>query len=136
MPKLGLVKCKVSKQIEGRILNVTISQNPSGKYFVSVCCTEVNIPQYSPTGAVVGIDLGIKEFCITSDGVHIENNKFIKKSEKKLVKLQRELSRKQIGSNNRNKARIKVARCHEKIVNQRKDFTKRIHAYGEYIRLY
>ena len=121
-----MVKCKVSKQIEGRIINVTISQNPSGKYFVSVCCTDVNIPQYSPTGAVVGIDLGIKEFCITSDGIHIENPKFLKKSEKKLAKLQRELSRKTIGSNNRNKARIKVARCHEKIVNQRKDFTNKL----------
>ena len=126
LPKLGLVKCKVSKQIEGRIINATISQNPSGKYFVSVCCTDVNIPQYSPTGAAVGIDLGIKEFAITSDGIHIENNKFLKKSEKKLAKLQRELSRKQIGSNNRNKARIKVARCHEKIVNQRKDFTNKL----------
>lgn len=126
LPKLGLVKCKVSKQIKGRIVNATISQNPSGKYFVSVCCTDVNIPQYSPTGAVVGIDLGIKEFAITSDGVHIENNKFLKKSEKKLAKLQRELSRKTIGSNNRNKARIKVARCHEKIVNQRKDFTNKL----------
>src|SRR5574344_2596192 len=126
IPKLGLVKCKVSKQIEGRIINATISQNPSGKYFVSVCCTDVNIPQYSPTGAVVGIDLGIKEFAITSDGVHIENNKFLKKSEKKLAKLQRELSRKTIGSSNRNKARIKVARCHEKIANQRKDFLQKL----------
>ena len=126
LPKLGLVKCKVSKQIQGRILNATISQNPSGKYFVSVCCTEVNIPQYSPTGTVVGIDLGIKEFAVTSDGVHIENPKFLKKSEKKLAKSQRKLSRKTIGSSNRNKARIKVARCHEKIVNQRKDFLHKL----------
>ena len=126
LPKLGLVKCRVSKQIQGRIINATISQNPSGKYFVSVCCTDVNIPQYSPTGAFVGIDLGIKEFCITSDGIHIENPKFLKKSEKKLAKLQKELSRKQIGSNNRNKARIKVARYHEKIVNQRKDFLNKL----------
>ena len=125
LPKLGLVKCKVSKQIEGRILNATISQNPSGKYFVSVCCTEVNIPQYSPTGAVVGIDLGIKEFAITSDDIHIENPKFLRKSEKKLAKLQRQLSRKQIGSNNRNKTRIKVARQHEKVSNQRKDFLQK-----------
>ena len=126
LPKLGLVKCKVSKQIQGRIINATISQNPSGKYFVSVCCTDVEIPQYSPTGAVVGIDLGIKEFCITSDGAHIENPKFLKKSEKKLSKLQRKLSRKTIGSSNRNKARIKVARCHEKITNQRKDFLHKL----------
>ena len=126
LPKLGLVKCKISKQIEGRILNATISQNPSGKYFVSVCCTDVNIPQYSPTGSVVGIDLGIKEFAITSDGVHIQNPKFLRKSEKKLAKLQRELSRKTIGSSNRNKVRIKVARCHEKITNQRKDFLHKL----------
>ena len=126
LPKLGLVKCKVSKQIQGRILNATISQNPSGKYFVSVCCTEVNIPQYSPTGMVVGIDLGIKEFAVTSDGVHIENPKFLKKSEKKLAKSQRKLSRKTIDSSNRNKARIKVARCYEKITNQRKDFLHKL----------
>lgn len=126
LPKLGLIKCKVSKQIEGRILNATISQNPSGKYFVSVCCTDVDIPQYSSTSAVVGIDLGIKEFAITSDGQHIENPKYLSKSQKKLAKLQRQLSRKTIGSKNRNKARIKVARQHEKISNQRTDFLQKL----------
>lgn len=126
LPKLGLVKCKVSKQIEGRILNATISQNPSGKYFVSVCCTDVEIPQYSSTSAVVGIDLGIKEFAITSDGQHIKNPKYLSKSQKKLAKLQKQLSRKTIGSNNRNKARIKVARQHEKVSNQRNDFLQKL----------
>ena len=126
LPKLGLVKCKVSKQIQGRILNATISQSPSGKYFVSVCCTDVEIPQYSSTSAVVGIDLGIKEFAITSDGQHIENPKFLAKSQKKLAKLQKQLSRKTIGSNNRNKARIKVARQHEKVSNQRNDFLQKL----------
>ena len=126
LPKLGLVKCKVSKQVQGRILNATISQNPSGKYFVSVCCTDVEIPQYSSTSAVVGIDLGIKEFAITSDGRHIKNPKYLSKSEKKLTKLQRQLSRKTSGSENRNKARIKVARHHEKISNQRNDFLQKL----------
>lgn len=126
LPKLGLVKCKVSKQIEGRILSATVSQNPSGKYFVSVCCTDVDILQYSPTGAVIGIDLGIKDFAITSDEETISNPKFLRKSEKKLAKLQRKLSRKQIGSNNRNKARLKVARQHEKISNQRSDFLRKL----------
>lgn len=125
LPKLGLVKCKISKQVQGHILNATVSQNPSGKYFVSICCMDVDIPQYSSTGAVVGIDLGIKEFAITSDGQHIENHKYIAKSEKKLAKLQRRLSRKTIGSNNRNKARIKVARIQEKISNQRNDFLQK-----------
>ena len=126
LPKLGLVKCKVSKQIEGRILNATISQNPSGKYFVSICCTDVKIPQYLSTSAVVGIDLGIKEFAITSDGQHINNPKYLAKSEKKLNKLQKQLSRKTIGSSNRNKARIKVARQHEKIANQRNNFLQKL----------
>jgi putative transposase len=70
--------------------------------------------------------LGIKEFAITSDGQHIENPKYLKQSEKKLAKLQRQLSRKTIGSNNRDKARIKVARQHEKIQNQRKDFLNKL----------
>jgi len=122
LPKLGLVAAKVSRDLEGRIINATISQEPSGKYFVSLCCTEVPKPQTIPTGAVIGIDLGIKEFVITSDGQHIENPKYLRKSEKKLAQLQKELSRKTIGGSNRNKARIKVARQYEKISNQRKDF--------------
>lgn len=126
LPKLGLVKCRVSKQIQGRILNATISQNPSGKYFVSIYCTEVEIPQYLSTSSVIGIDLGIKEFCITSNGDMVANPKYLAKSEKKLAKLQKELSRKTKGSSNRNKARIKVARQHEKISNQRNDFLQKL----------
>lgn len=135
LPKLGLVKCKVSKQVEGRILSVTVSQNPSGKYFVSVCCTDVEMKPLEPTGAVVGIDLGIKDFAITSDGVIISNPKYLRKSEKKLAKLQRQLSRKTIDSNNRSKARVKVARRYERVANQRQDFlhqlsTKLIREYA------
>ena len=126
LPKLGLVKCKISRQIEGRILNATVSQNPRGKYYVSICCANVEIPKLEKTGAVVGIDLGIKEFGITSDGEHIENPKYLRKSEMKLAKLQRKLSRKSIGSNNSSKARIKVARQYEKITNQRKDFLHKL----------
>lgn len=121
LPKLGLVRCAVSNHVEGRILSATVSQNPSGKYFVSLCCTDVDIPQYESTGAVVGLDLGIKDFAITSDGVALENHKHLAASEKKLAKLQRQLSRKQKGSKNREKARIKVARQHEKIANRRND---------------
>lgn len=135
LPKLGLVKCKVSKQVEGRILSVTVSQNPSGKYFVSVCCTDVEMKPLEPTGTVVGIDLGIKDFAITSDGVIISNPKYLRKSEKKLAKLQRQLSRKTIDSNNRSKARVKVARRYERVANQRQNFlhqlsTKLIREYA------
>ena len=78
------------------------------------------------TNNSIGIDLGIKEFCITSDGKMIENPKYLKKSLDKLAKLQRELSRKTKGSSNYNKARIKVARLHEHIANQRKDFLQKL----------
>ena len=78
------------------------------------------------TNNSIGIDLGIKEFCITSDGKMIENPKYLKRSLDKLAKLQRELSRKTKGSSNYNKARIKVARLHEHIANQRKDFLQKL----------
>ena len=110
----------------GRILSATVSQEPSGKYYVSLCCTDVEIPQYEKTGSVVGLDLGIKEFCITSNGEMVENPKYLKKSLDKLAKLQRELSRKTKGSSNRDKARIKVARLQEHIANQRKDFLQKL----------
>jgi len=121
-PKLGLIDCRVSKQVEGRIISATLSQNPSGKYFVSVCCTDVEIEQFAKTGAVAGIDVGIKDFAITSDGDKFDNPKYLAKSEKKLVREQRRLSRKPKGSQNRNRSRVKVARIHEKITNQRNDF--------------
>ena len=121
LPKLGLVKCAVSKKVEGRILSATVSQNPSGKYFVSLCCTDVEIQPFESTGAVTGIDMGLKSFAITSDGSEYPNHKYLRQSEKKLAKLQRQLSRKTSGSNRRNKARIKVARLHEKVASQRAD---------------
>lgn len=126
LPKLGNVKCRVSKQIEGRILSATISQTPSGKYFASFICTNVDIIQIQQTWNMVGIDLGLKEFATTSDGEVFNNPKYLTKSQKKLAKLQRELSRKSIGSKNRNKARIKAARLYEHISNQRNDFLNKL----------
>ena len=108
LPKLGMVKTKNKLIPQGRILNATVSQEPSGKYFVSLCCTDVDIKPFEKTGNSVGIDLGIKEFCITSDGEIILNPKYLKKSLDKPAKLQRDLSRKSKGGSNRNKARIKV----------------------------
>ena len=126
LPKIGWIKYKDKQIPQGRILNATISQEPSGKYFVSLCCTDVNINQLPKTNNRIGIDLGIKEFCITSDGEMIPNPKYLKKSLDKLAKLQRELSRKSKGSSNRNKARIKVARLQEHIANQRKDYLQKL----------
>ena len=121
LPKLGLVKCRVSKEVRGRILSATVSQNPSGKYFVALCCTDVEIAPLPSTGAVVGLDMGLKSFAITSDGVEYPNHRYLRKSQKKLARLQRQLSRKSKGSNRREKARVKVASLHEKITNQRND---------------
>lgn len=126
LPKLGLVKTKNKLVPQGRIVNATVSQEPSGKYYVSLCCVDVEIQPFSTTNSTVGIDLGIKEFCITSDGEFVNNPKYLKNSLDKLAKLQKELSRKPKGSSNRNKARIKVARLHEKISNQRKDFLQKL----------
>lgn len=121
LPKLGSVRCAISKQVQGRILSATVLRAPSGKYFVALCCTEVDIPALPKTGAVVGMDLGIKDLAITSDGKKYPANQYIRNSEKKLRRLQRSLSRKTKGSKNREKARIKVALLQEKIANQRKD---------------
>lgn len=121
LPKLGLVKCRVSKEVRGRILSATVSQNPSGKYFVSLCCTDVKIEPLPSTGAVVGLDMGLKTFAITSDGVEYPNHKFLSNGQKKLARLQRQLSRKSKGSKRREKARVKVARLQEHISNQRQD---------------
>lgn len=126
LPKLGMVKTRNKLIPQGRIINATVSQESSGKYYVSLCCTDVDIKPLEKTRNSIGIDLGIKEFCITSDGEMIENPKYLKKSLDKLVKLQRELSRKSKGGSNRNKARIKVAKLQEHIVNQRKDFLQKL----------
>lgn len=126
LPKLGMVKTKNKLIPQGRILNATVSQEPSGKYYVSLCCTDVDIEPFKNTDNAVGIDLGIKEFCINSNGEMVENPKHLKKSLNKLAKLQKELSRKTKGSSNRNKARIKVAKLQEYIANQRKDFLQKL----------
>ena len=94
LPKLGMVKIRDNQTPQGRILNATISQEPSGKYYASICCTDIDIAAFESTNKSIGLDLGIKEFCISSNGGRIENPKYFKKSLDKLAKLQRELSRK------------------------------------------
>lgn len=127
LPKLGLIKTKDKQVPSGRILNATISQELNGHYYCSLCCTDVVITQYPPsTNKNVGIDLGIADFAIFSDGTKIKNPSFYEKSEKKLANLQRQLSRKQIGGSNWSKARIKVANIQKHISNQRNDFLQKL----------
>ncbi len=127
LPKLGKVKYKDKWDIpKGKILNATISQEPSGKYYVSICCSEEDYSPLPKTDRQIGIDLGIKDFAITSDGIKYQNPKYLKQSLDKLAKLQRELSRKPKGSKRHEKARIKIARCYEHITNQRKDYLHKV----------
>ncbi len=91
-----------------------------------MCCTDVEIDALPSTRAAVGLDMGIKSFAVTSDGVEYPNHKHLAKSEKKLVLLQRQLSRKTKGSNRREKARLQVARLHEHIANQRQDMLHKL----------
>lgn len=125
LPKLGLVKFANSREVDGQIISATIRRNPSGKYFVSVLA-DVEIQQLPHSNQSVGIDLGIKDFAILSTGEKIANPKYYRKMERKLTKLQRSLSRKTKGSNNRNKARIKLARHYENIANCRRDFLQKL----------
>ncbi len=126
LPRLGMVKCSVSKDVKGRILSATVSRSPSGKYFVSLCCTDVEIEPLPFTGAAVGLDMGLKSYAITSNGVEYPSHKYLAKSQKKLARLQRQLSRKTKGSKRREKARLQVARLHEHIANQRNDMLHKL----------
>ena len=128
LPKLKtLVRIKQHRHItkDGKIKSCTISQVPSGKYYVSILVEE-EMKQLPKNEFAVGIDLGITDFAITSDGVKYSNPRYLKKSLNKLAKEQRKLSRKKKGSKNRNKQRIKVAKLYEKIANQRKDFLHKL----------
>ena len=120
LPKLKWVKAKIHREFIGKIKSVTISQVPSGKYFVSILVETEHIPMKS-TGRMIGIDLGIKDLLITSDGEKFDNIRTTKKYEDKLAKEQRKLSHKVKGSKNWNNQKIKVARIYEKIHNTRID---------------
>lgn len=126
LPKLGWIRCKVSRPIEGRILRVTVTRTSSGKYFASVCCADVEIAPLPPVDTVVGLDLGIKSFCVDSNGTEYSNEKYLAKSEAKLRREQRKLSRMVKGSNNWQKQKVKVARIHECITNRRNDHHQKL----------
>ncbi len=121
IPKVGYVRLKGLKGFDGRILNATISMFASRKYYISLCI-EPDDTVLSNDGCMVGLDVGIKEFYTDSNGNTVANPITYRKHEKKLICEQRKLSRKQKGSNNRNKQRVRLAVQHEKIANIRKDF--------------
>ncbi len=120
LPKIGLVRVRQSQPVLGTLKNVTISQVPSDKYFMS-CNVETWVRQMPESTNEVGIDLGIKDLVILSDSTKFGNPKTLYKYEKRLVRLQRQLAHKKKGSSNYNKQKHKIAVLHEKISNIRKD---------------
>lgn len=125
IPKIGWVKFAKSREVEGRILSATIRRNPSLKYFISIL-VETEVHEFPKTDSAIGIDVGLKDFAILSDGTVYKNPKFFRTLESKLAKAQRILSRREKGSSNWHKQRIKVSRLHEKISNIRSDYLHKI----------
>lgn len=128
LPKLGCITCKTSRPTQGRILSATVSRRPSGKYFVSVLCRIENDDQFKlpKTDNLVGLDMGLKYYITDSNGQKYANPKYLKQSEKRLVRAQRRLSRKSKGSNRYVKNKLQIARIHEHIANQRKDMMHKV----------
>lgn len=126
-PKLGELKLVLHRQIEGRLKSATFTQDASGKWHVTlVCHVEVKDRPEPPLEPSVGIDLGLKELVVTSDGERVASPRHYRKAERKLARLQRKLSRCRKGSRNREKARLAVAKQHLRVANTRKDFLHRI----------
>ena len=118
----GGIKCSVHREIKGEIGKVTITKTPSGKYFVSVFTTEEYITPIKKSGNSIGVDLGLKDLIITSDGETFKNNRYTNKYECRLAKAQRHLSRKKKGSRGFENQKLKVARLYEKISNSRANY--------------
>lgn len=126
LPKVGYVKIIKHRQHEGEIKSVVVSHERSGEYYASVLC-EVKEPEKLPeTDKHVGIDLGLHDFIVCSDGKRVEAPKHFRKAEEKLAKLQCAFAKTVKDSKNHEKLRIKVAKCHQKIKNQRKDFLQKL----------
>jgi len=123
IPKVSPLKIVLHRPVEGEMKSVTISRTPTGKYFASILC-EVETPEFEPKpdAPEIGVDLGLRDFIVTSAGERVPAPKFLRKSERRLKRLQRQLSRRKKGSKGQEKARRLVARQHEKVANQRADF--------------
>ncbi|MCQ3980625.1 MAG: transposase [Anaerolineae bacterium] len=121
LPKVGPVRAVFHRPVEGKMRSCTVSKNKSGQYFVSIQC-ELEIEEPIQKPGTVGIDLGLKQFAVLSTGEQIEHPGYLRKSERRLKRLQRALSRTQKGSHGQEKARLRLARQHQKVANQRQGF--------------
>jgi putative transposase len=131
LPKIGWLRCVVHRPVEGKIKQVTVSKTPAGRYFVSV---QVEMEHEAPALAgdvtpehrSVGIDLGLTHFATLSTGEKIDPPRYLRKAEQRLKRLQRRVSRRVKGSKGRERARLELARQHEKVSNQRSDFLHKL----------
>ena len=125
LPKLGWIKFRKSRELTGKIQNVTIRKSKARKYYISICVQE-EVEKLPQTDKAIGIDLGLKDFLITSNGEKVSNPKILSKYEKKIARLNKRLAKKEEGSNNWYKEKHKLARVHEKVANIRKDFLHKL----------
>ena len=125
LPKLGLVRYAKSREVDGRIISATVSRKPSGKFFVSLLA-ETEVSELPKTEIACGVDVGLKDFAVLSDGSGHTNPRFFRSLEAKLAKEQRILSRRVKYSSNWYKQKLKVARVHEKIANTRADYLHKL----------
>jgi len=125
--QIGSIPIELHRTPKGTLKTLTIKKVPSGKWFASFSCEleEKQVKHKHPDNKV-GIDIGLKNFATLSDGTVIDNPRFLRKSEKKIKREQRRLSKKKKGSNNKEKQRVKLARCYETITNQRMDFLHKL----------
>ena len=129
LPKVGFVSFRNYEDIDWSIQNikhVTVSRSRAGKYYASILVEET-VPNALPySESEIGIDLGLKDFCVTSDGEVVSNPRFLKEAEDRIANLQRVFAMKQKGSKRRDALRLRIAREHEKVANRRKDFLDKL----------
>ncbi|MGC8940376.1 MAG: RNA-guided endonuclease InsQ/TnpB family protein [Candidatus Bathyarchaeia archaeon] len=126
LSKIGDIPIRVHRKVEGRIKQVIIKRHNSGKWFACICVEkEAEMEKREPKRSV-GIDVGLKHFLTDTDGRQIENPRFYERTLERIRVLHRNLSRKKKGSKNREKARVKLAKAYEKLVNQRDDFLHKL----------
>lgn len=126
LSKIGNVKIKLHRPIEGTVKTCTVRRSATGKWFVTFACDIDHIPSEKPVEKAVGLDMGLESFTTLSNGEKIENPRFFRSEEKSLKKAQRKLSKQEKGSKARSKARKIVARVHERISNKRHNFAHQL----------
>ena len=125
IPKCPRIRIKKHRDFIGTIKSITVTRTTDNKYYMSLL-VETEIKPLEPTDKMIGLDLGLKSLIVDSNGHKYKNHKYLTKSQEKLAKEQRKLSKMVKGSNNRNKQRLKVARLHKKIQNQRNDYLHKL----------